>query len=1256
MDVWCPREQKEGVHMLYLSKNLNNTEKLKNKLFICCLAVFVVLSFISGLMIIEVQSAETISVDYIPQTWEELAEYITSNTGTYTIKLENTLDATSTITIDGRNVTIISDSSDIGIKRAFNSSYSDGYLFKVINGGNLTLSEYAFISGRADENFSDKPDDGTDYNKIFVEEQASKCNAKASTLYSPWAAVTTQLSHYGQSLIYVNGADFTLDENARLCHSLVYHGYGGAIEAYNACNITIKGTIDHCYSMAWPSSNAYNGEGGAIKMSNLNALLTVTETAEIFNCYSGSHAGAIELFERSSCEFSGNVYDCGSYVNGGAVYLHSGVTFTMNGGSITNCFAKNYCYESSDSSTYGYGGAICSLSSSSVININDGIISGNTASTFGGGIASRGASVYSGGLNINGGTIEKNIALVSGGGVFNSGTINMNGGIISQNTALVRGGGVFNSATMNMSSGTIEKNIVGTEESSADCFGGGIYTSNNLTITGGSINNNIAGNENCTVNAYGGGIYVAASAGTTKISSAQIYGNYAKTDGGGIAKYTAATLSDVNIENNGAGNNGGGIFNATGTLTFSNGSIKNNYAAENGGGVYSTTTFNLKGTASVNNNSANNGGGIYSTSTLTISETASIRQNTAANNGGGVYSANTFTVSNTASINQNTAENNGGGIYATSTLTLNDTVLIDQNISKNDGGGIYSTSKINLNGGSVTNNTSKQNGGGIYSGGNIAMSGGSVNNNKAGNSGGGIYNLGTSSTMNSSLSNNTAEVNGGGLFNAGTVTLSSSNSVLQNNTALNGGGIYNDATLKLSNSTVTSNNASYGGGIYNNGTATISGGTIQLNNAVSDGGGVYNTNTITFSAGEILSNTVEQPGKNNDGNEYNSSGVYNAGTFKISGSAAINSDNPVFLAKKNDSGEVYTLEVTGTLSKNHVASLNSYYTDYKTILVTVTTSNYTVSTVASKVVAKFSESETLGTKYCNTCGYDIDIRITADGETENVTIGQALNSSNKKIKSIWITKHNTITYYANEENYKSLNPEGNMPVQYKHAEESVNLSKINFSSEYYDFTYFSLSADVSAESYFNGISTQSYSKDADLNLYAQWQRNSTPLPVSQVSLRIIKKFSGGLTDFSDVRFTLSDKNGNIISLSGANGIYSFDENNISELCLDLEGNLLIKGLDIDQYYITEIATAQGYSLLTESITILILSESEAIIDGETVSAQNGEFSLTVNNYSQIIMPGTGGTGTILFTVLGLILIISGIILTLIYYLKKTLIS
>lgn len=236
---------------------------------------------------------------------------------------------------------------------------------------------------------------------------------------------------------------------------------------------------------------------------------------------------------------------------------------------------------------------------------------------------------------------------------------------------------------------------------------------------------------------------------------------------------------------------------------------------------------------------------------------------------------------------------------------------------------VYVATSGNLtmeSGSSITGNTSTKatHGGGVYNEGTFTMNGGTISGNLArttgtgrnqiGGDGGGVFNNGTFTMNDGTISTNKAMAGGSGVYNnGGTFTMNdgtiSGNGVQEgSNIVFSGAGVMNRATFDMYDGTISGNESTYmGGGVYNvEGTFTMHGGTISGNSAATSetaratdgGGGVFAAGTVELLGGTITGNTVAAG--------VNGSGVYvnNAqnDTFKMCGSAKVNSSNDVYLS------------------------------------------------------------------------------------------------------------------------------------------------------------------------------------------------------------------------------------------------------------------------------------------------------------------------------------------------------------------------
>lgn len=104
-------------------------------------------------------------------------------------------------------------------------------------------------------------------------------------------------------------------------------------------------------------------------------------------------------------------------------------------------------------------------------------------------------------------------------------------------------------------------------------------------------------------------------------------------------------------------------------------------------------------------------------------------------------------------------------------------------------------------------------------------------------------------------------------------------------------------------------------------------------------------------------------------------------------------------------------------------------------------------------------------------------------------------------------------------------------------------------------------------------------------------------------LDLLKQFSDGKGDFKNVQFKLynnTDKYWVTAELNETEGIYYVKDQADKEADATTfipvsTGALTVKGLEDDEYIITEIATDDGYTLLKDSITVVITSAESGVI-------------------------------------------------------------
>ena len=309
----------------------------------------------------------------------------------------------------------------------------------------------------------------------------------------------------------------------------------------------------------------------------------------------------------------------------------------------------------------GTGGGIRDQGNASLKLVNM-VVTKNTASGDGGGIAMENTVSAAWTLTINHSTISDNMASDAGGGVETdgSGTVIINAGtLITGNTSTNQGAGIWLDAiqvgTVFQSAALTLKGVRVT--SNTGNVGGGVGNAGDgaVTIIGSSVENNRS-------SGIGGGFADQNGQGTLTVLNSFFLVNNATADGGGIAPGGPITsITNSEIDDNTSSASGGGIFADGATLFVQNSTIVNNHAADGAGIELDTTGAGLNAstitacTITLNTamSTGASGGGIdagadFSGDLLLLNDT--INANTASVGGGVFWAASgnsTFNVQNT---------------------------------------------------------------------------------------------------------------------------------------------------------------------------------------------------------------------------------------------------------------------------------------------------------------------------------------------------------------------------------------------------------------------------------------------------------------------------------------------------------------------------------------------------------------------------------------------------------------------------------
>ena len=526
----------------------------------------------------------------------------------------------------------------------------------------------------------------------------------------------------------------------------------------------------------------------------------------ISNCsFQDSGGTALGVFHssldlRGSNHFASNCRRCGGYTEscfcrGGGIYANTS-TLTFTGSSI---FRAN---------SAAYGGAIYTISNTSITFSGNSILGNNSVENDGGGIYAMSNTL----ITFNSNSIFwNNSAEYDGGGIIaqNSILIFSGNSTFGNNSAAHNGGGIYavsNTFMIFKGNGVFRSNSAG--------HGGGIRVQTSAAIFNASstFTNNSAARYGGGINVVRGALMIFNGGGIFRNNSAAEYG------GGILAHSSILNFSGSSIfENNSATFYGGGIDASYSTVMNFNGNIvfRNNNAAVTGGGVYTFySTVSFTGNINFVHNSAVAGGGmtaIYCAYIL-ITGNCVFTNNSASSEGGGIYLLySTLNLIGKGAFRKNSGWI-GGGIYVRKSalsVTGNSsdsvsnhsgccTSIFWKNLAMIHGGALYAVdSTINFQGPSViSGNSAQYSAGGMYSkNSNLTFSGNTVFCSNSGQFlGGGIYALGTSLYFigNSSFTSNTAE-RGGGEYLVNSFNFLSQNASITmdgNNATEYGGAVY----------------------------------------------------------------------------------------------------------------------------------------------------------------------------------------------------------------------------------------------------------------------------------------------------------------------------------------------------------------------------------------------------------------------------------------------------------------------------------
>jgi hypothetical protein len=847
----------------------------------------------------------------LAQALDWIATDITTNSvesGAYVIMVNNdeSLGTRALSYGNGKNISIALHGGNA--ERIVSLTTATGPLFTLGNGVTLTLGNNVSLQGLSNNT---APLVRVNNGGSLVMEGGSKISGNDNT-----TASGTAVAGNGGGAYVASGGVFTMNGGEISGNSA---RFGGGVYVVDGGTFT-KRTDGNIYgSNASDSLKNTATEGGdygyAVYVNSSPAKIrsaTAGFGVALDGAISGS-AGGWETLILSDLSLEGALARIASDAEAGGVYMITinadetiapttlsysvgNVSVILDGGDVERTVSLSsdgslFTVENGVTLTLGNNVSLQGRSdnTTSLVQVNNGgtlvmdsgsKISGNSASSYGGGVYSDGT------VTMNGGTISGNFSSNGGGAYIASGSVfTQNGGTISDNSSSGGGGGVY------------------------------VYYYGTFTQSGGEISDNSAPNSG------GGGVYV--SYGTFTQSGGTISDNSSNFGGGVVVSYGTFTQNGGTISDN-SSNSGGGVYVDDGTFTQSGGTINGNTASGSGygGGVYvSSGTFTKQSGGTIYGSNASDSlkntatGGDYGHAVYVNSSPEKIRNNTAGlgvtlnsavvGAAGGWETTIPSNLSLADSLTWITNNAEEGGSY---TITINEDETIDptplsygvSNVSIIlDGGDAERTVSLSTTGSLFTvgngvtltlgNNVSLQGRSDntaslVYvNGGALVMDSGSKisGNSNSSSSGGGVYvdSGGTFTMSNGTISGNSSAINAGGGVYVSYGTFTINGGIINNNTAgASGGGVNVSGTFTMSGGTISGNTANHptygGGGVFmNSGTWTMSGGTISGNTATYAGGGVYVYGNATFTkqAGGIIygSNETDSTLKNTaSGDDY----------------------------------------------------------------------------------------------------------------------------------------------------------------------------------------------------------------------------------------------------------------------------------------------------------------------------------------------------------------------------------------------------
>ncbi|CAM9106040.1 unnamed protein product, partial [Hapterophycus canaliculatus] len=546
-----------------------------------------------------------------------------------------------------------------------------------------------------------------------------------------------------------------------------------------AVNCTDGGAVDVLWSGAVTLESPISIGSGT--------FLLITGEDELAEAQGGYQTRMFDVSPRGNLSLTDLKLSGGSAESGGAIYS-SMATVTLE-----------RCLFSENTATGGDGGAVCAEGGE--LTIVGGEFTRNSASGNGGAVSAVDAE-----LVVRDGTVFQENDAVEGGGLY------CRGGEGATTVEATTASCSLSKANFTSNAASLQEDgSLSSIESWSDLYGGGAaaFYDSVVSITDSVFESNYA-------KVSGGGIFGGSDSEMT-VNGCTFQNNTTPGYGAGMVASTATLGGDTLVENNDAGETGGGIFgwDSSGRVQLNDVRCKANKAEENAGCFYSAGMGIVNNGTTMVDNLAESGACIYAAGGSNISV-----------NGGEFTGCRSM--------------GNGAFMYAS------------------DG------ALVTIKGGTVTNNVAERRAGVIYCSGSsfemggaeVTIEGGTFTNNQALEMGGAIAAWGTSMVVTitgGDFRNNTAKFYGGFVFlEEGASITCKEATIVDHYAGDQGGAIYGrDATWVNSSCDLIGNGAPQGAAAYL--TYTIGAAYLEnhdvTDNVASGGSVMYAAETSIFSTG-----------------------------------------------------------------------------------------------------------------------------------------------------------------------------------------------------------------------------------------------------------------------------------------------------------------------------------------------------------------------------------------------------------------------